>query len=113
MKRILVLLTALLLFSGPSFSGEIYPEKKTFTGDALVITGSGIVGGIIGTGDGTNAVTITIRDGRDAGGAKITPSEVFTGRAFSMSLDTTYENGLFVSASSSGALEYTVYFKSR
>ncbi|MHB8123106.1 MAG: hypothetical protein ACYDG4_13230 [Desulfuromonadaceae bacterium] len=113
MKKILVSLAVILLLSAIAFGGDIYTQRVTQTGSALITTGGGIIGGIVGTGDGTNAVTLTIRDGRDTGGSKMTPSVVFTGRAFSMSLDTTYESGIYVEGSSSGAYEYTVYFKSR
>lgn len=96
---------------------RIYSEKSTNTESALISSEPGILGGILIALDGTNAQTITIYDGVDSTGSKLTPTLVFptsaTIRMASVALDAQYADGLYVAVSGSGSVEYTVYFKSR
>lgn len=116
MKKILFLLAAVLLSTSIAFAGEIYAPCGTFSDSAVVVTGPGIIGGVIITTDGSNTTTLQIFDGHNSSGTKITPAIPVTtsaaDRVRSVTLDVQFSAGLYVSASG-GTFSYTVYCKSR
>jgi hypothetical protein len=116
MKKILILLAAILLSAPVVSAGEIYSPCGTFSDSAVVASGPGVIGGVIITTDGSNTTTIQVFDGSNSSGGKLTPAlpvtTSATDRVRSVSLDAQFNDGLYISASG-GAFSYTVYCKTR
>jgi len=86
------------------------------TGDSLINSGITLFGGIIVVTDGTNAVTVEIYDNTSAAGAKLIPTWVVTTSATQRSASIGFGapikcmNGIYVDITTSGTVEYTVYY---
>ncbi len=117
MKKILIIFACLLIALCGFAADRIYSQVSTRTSSGLVASGTGILGGVVVATDGTNAVTLNIYDNTDGSGKKIIPSTVITSsasnRVQAIAVDLQFNTGVYVTATSSGSFEYTVYYKTQ
>ena len=115
MKKIL--LSCILFFS---LSFNIMAETSDIeTGDKLIYTGKGLLGGIVLVLDGTNSVTVSIYDGTSSSGRALTPPMIFTTSsttrigAFGIDPSESFKDGLYVDITTAGTVSYIVYYEER
>lgn len=115
-KRILIFILFILLipFVVSAFKGAGQSEEKTTT--ATVVTGSGVLHGLIVMSDGTNAITIDGYDNTAAAGKKLFPTWTVTtsasNRAQSLSISppVNFSNGVHIVITCAGTVKYMVYY---
>ena len=121
MKKLLVVLLVLLLTTGSALASggkeKIWVNPGTVaTADQLTHTGASFFHGISVATDGTNSVTFDVYDGTDNTGTKIHPSWVVTtssvSRLQTLSIwpPVRCATGIYVDITTSGTVEFTVYF---
>lgn len=117
MKRLLLVLAAWLALCG-FMTDHMVPTTEQ-TADALILTGSGYLYGIMVATDGTNAVTVDIYDSTDNSGTVFVPTFVIptsaTDRARTLSFNppVPYSQGVYVDITCAGTLSYVGYYRSR
>jgi hypothetical protein len=120
MKRILLsfvavlIITAFILPDGWAAGRVLYSAAKS--ADALITTGAAYFNGIAITGDGTNVITADIHNGLTTAGEKIAPtlhciqSAAVKTCAFEIDPPVYSGTGIYVNITTSGTIEYTVYY---
>jgi hypothetical protein len=90
------------------------------TASASVVTGPGLLDGIILNTDGTNPVTLNIYDNTAASGTQLIPDDTVittssTARLskISFSPPLRFNTGVYVEVTTSGAVGYIVYYRMR
>jgi hypothetical protein len=117
MKKITILaiLFTFMLTAG-AYAQTIWTHTAVKTASAKITDGRGYFGGIIITTDGTNNVTVDVRDATTAGtGTKLIPTTVILAneRVKSISAPQFYWTGVYVTVTTSGTTEYVVYYEKR
>ena len=117
MKKI-ALVVAILFMFGAAYAETIWPQKKAGTASAAIVAGKGRFGGIVVATDGTNSVTVDVRDATGAGaGDKLIPTTVITSSATdrirAISVPQVFTTGIYVTITTSGTCEYIVYYETR
>jgi hypothetical protein len=117
MKKILIGLIALaMLFA----STALAQRSEVLTGDKLVVTGRGVITGLMIITDATNTVTVDVYDNITNAGTKIIPQWPVTTSATNRAVTLTFgdkgepfQKGLYIDITTSGTVSYVVYWDKR
>ena len=119
MKKIALVVAILFMFGlAAAYAETIWPQKKVGTASAAIVSGKGRFGGIVVATNGTNSVTVDVRDATGAGaGDKLIPTTVITSSATdrirAISVPQVFTTGIYVTITTSGTCEYIVYYETR
>jgi hypothetical protein len=86
-----------------------------FSSSALTVSGAGVFYGVLVCTDGVNDITLNVYDGLTASGSKLLPSDVVVAgwtNLVSIYSDNglVVDNGIYVSAVTSGTYTFQVYY---
>lgn len=115
MKKIALMVFALLIFATPSWANSIGN-----TADGICAVGQGYFTGLLVHTDGTNAVTVSVYDNTAASGTKLmstwtVPSSTSnrTAAIGFMEKECPYSTGIYVDITTSGTVTYDCYYSGR
>jgi len=115
MKRVLLSTLILIFIAVSAYAADVVAKHETAT--ATVTTVSSYFYGVLVTPDGTNDVTITVYNGTSTSGDKITPAMTFAGDGGTQYLPLqnpiACPHGVHVVATTTGTVEYVVYYRQR
>ena len=119
-KLFLIIVGIILIFTGTGLAGECFPGD-TETASALILTGPGRICSLVFNTDGTNDVTLNLYDNTAASVKKLLPTDYLiktssTNREHTIEFrrDEGYVGvGIYVSISTSGSVNYMVYFENK